>query len=123
MVGKKYVIQQQPILPYVYYKNFEKVKIILIESDNKPIQQYLELLATIKRHASGTLKFLGPSEFIEFERFTEQETIEVANEIREVYYNITKNLNEKIIVFTNIYPFILKKQEFNKNICKELYLL
>ena len=32
-------------------------------------------------------------------------------------------LNEKIIVFTNIYPFILKKQEFNKNICKELYLL
>ena len=32
-------------------------------------------------------------------------------------------LNEKIIIFTNIYPFILKKQEFNKNICKELYLL
>ncbi len=85
-----------PIIPFFYYKNFNKVKIILIESDNKPTQQYLELLATIKRHASGTLKFLGPSEMIEFERFTEQETIEVANEIREVYYNITKNLNEKV---------------------------
>ena len=36
----------------------------------------------------------------------------------------TRNyLNENIIVFRNSYPFILKKQEFNKNICKELYLL
>ncbi len=55
----------------------------------------MELLATIKRHASGTLKFLGPSEMMEFERFTEKEAIEVANEIREVYYNITKNLNRE----------------------------
>ena len=46
-VGKKWAAQRLPILPYFYYRNFEKVTIVMIDADQS-LDEYINKLAYIK---------------------------------------------------------------------------
>jgi len=63
MVGKKYVIQQQPILPYVYYKNFEKIKIVIIDIESS-LEEYVNRLFYIKTKMSPSTRFVNYFDFL-----------------------------------------------------------
>ena len=46
-VGKKWALQRLPILPYFYYRNFEKVTIVMVDADQS-LEEYVNKLCYIK---------------------------------------------------------------------------
>ena len=61
--GTRYFITQQlPVIAYFYYKNFEKVKIILIETNDVHIETYTRLLWILRlNHGKGKSAILSTS--------------------------------------------------------------
>ena len=60
--GTRYFITQQlPVIAYFYYKNFEKVKIILIDIPDVHMETYTRLLWTLRvSHGKGNSAILSP---------------------------------------------------------------
>ena len=60
--GTRYFITKfLPVIPYFYYKNFEKVKIILIDIPDVHIETYTRLLWTLRvSHGKGNSAILSP---------------------------------------------------------------
>jgi hypothetical protein len=77
-----------PVIPYFYYKNYNKVKVIVIKTINQDVQQYVSALSAMKR-GENCIRWLLAMD--EFERFSEDEKKDIYKEIRELFNEIKQS--------------------------------
>tara|TARA_B100000809_G_C15084874_1_gene511059 strand:- start:13 stop:1161 length:1149 start_codon:yes stop_codon:yes gene_type:complete len=76
-----------PVIPYFYYKNYNKVKVIVIKVINESVQQYVSTLSVMKR-GDNCLRDLLAFDYSEFERFSEDEKKDISKEIWQLFNKI-----------------------------------
>ena len=79
-----------PVVPYFYYKNYNKVKVVVIKPSTVKVQQYISVLSAIKRKEAA-LHGILVQDYIEFERFSEGEKKDIANDIWQLFNEIKQS--------------------------------
>jgi len=79
-----------PVVPYFYYKNYNKVKVVVIKPATIKVQQYISVLSAIKRKDDG-LHGILVQDYNEFERFSEDEKKDIADDIWQLFNEIKQS--------------------------------
>jgi len=79
-----------PVIPYFYYKNYNKIKIVVIKTINLSVQQYVSALSAMKR-GDNCLREVLVMDYSEFERFSEDEKKDISKEIWELFNKIKQS--------------------------------